>query len=109
MKSDFVPGTLVQMEKSYDLGVVAIGGVYLDYYSISDVQTSWKDDAEKMCNSIIKGTLYFSNLPGNMLSVTALMEQLDDNIGTWTKTSYYELSFTWDEGKVTKKIVHPAS
>ena len=43
------------------------------------------------------------------MSVTAFATQLNDDTGTWIKTSRFESTFSWDHDKFTKTLVHPAS
>ena len=43
----------------------------------------------------------------NLLSVTVLAEQLNDDTGTWIKTSRYEFTFIWDSERFTRTTIHP--
>ena len=63
----------------------------------------------KLYEFIIKGALYFPDSPANIISVTALAAQFDDDTGIWIKTSRHQSEFTWDHGKFSKFLVHPAS
>ena len=76
---------------------------------MGDVQISWRDNLGKSYPVILKGALFASDSPVNIISVTALAEQLDDNNGTWIQTSRYTSIFKWDFGKFSKTIVHPTS
>ena len=62
-----------------------------------------------MYSTILENVLYFPQSPVNVLSVTAFATQLNDDTGTWIKTSRFESTFSWDNEKLTKTLVHPAS
>ena len=109
VESDSFPGTLMKMTKADTLGVATIRGVELIPHLIGDVQTSWRDDAGKSFDFILKGAFFPPDLPVNIVSVTALAEQLNDDSGTWIQRSRYVSIFTWDFGKLSKIIVHPTS
>ena len=98
VQSNLVPGSLVCLVKLDNTGVASIGGVELSLHSIGGVHTNWKNDG-KPHNNILKGALFVPDSPVNLLSVTALAEQLKDDTSTWIKTRRYKSTFTWDSLK----------
>ena len=74
IKRDFIPKTLVQVQKSDFSRVATIGSVDLSPHSMGDIKTSWKDNNRRMRECILKWTLYFPGSPVNIISFTALIE-----------------------------------
>ena len=54
----------------------------------------------------MNNVLYFSELPSNIISSTALSESLKDDEATWVITKREYFVFTWDFGGNKKKISH---
>ena len=106
---DFIPAILVQLSASAASSVVTIGGSDFHPTSIGDLKLTWTDDDGVPYTTILKDVLYFPDSPVNVLSVTAFAAQLDDDHGTWIKTSRHQSVFTWDNEKFSKTLVHPAS
>jgi len=106
---DFIPASLVQLSASAASSVVTIGGSDFHPTSIGDLKLTWTDDDGVPYTTILKDVLYFPDSPVNVLSVTAFAAQLDDDHGTWIKTSRHQSVFTWDNEKFSKTLVHPAS
>ena len=93
---DFVTGTLVQMSASQDTSIVTIGGSNFFPQGIGDVNLHWKDDTGKVYSTILKNVLYLPQPPVDVLSVTAFSSQLNDDTGTWIKTSRFESTLSWN-------------
>ncbi len=47
----------------------------------------------------LRNVLFFPDSPVNVLSVTALANQLDDSDGTWIRTQQFFPICSWDNGK----------
>ena len=72
---------------------MTIGGSNFHPTSISEINITWTDDEGVPYTSILKDVLYFPNSPVNVINVTAFAAQLEDNDGTWTKTSRHKSVF----------------
>ena len=57
----------------------------------------------------LQNAYYFPDSPVNVMSVTALAEQLDDDEGTWIQTCRHKSTFQWDHGKYQRCFYHPLS
>ena len=60
------------------------------------VKWTWKDDNGKSHTMLIHDVLYFPSSPVNILSVTSLAEQLNDNDGTGIDTKQNTSQFYWN-------------
>ena len=85
-------------------GVVAIGGKDFSPKGIETSICSWNDDEGQLHPKKMNNVLYFTDLPGNIMSAKELAESMKDNDIIWllTKTKYSILN--WDFGKFKKKI-----
>ena len=70
---------------------------------------SWKDDHGTVHKMRIHDVLYFPSSPVNILSVTSLASQLNDDEGTGIDTKRSTSRFYWDHGRFQRTIVHPSS
>ncbi len=57
----------------------------------------------------IEDVLYFPSSPVNILSITALATQLQDDDGTGIDTKRTSSRLYWDNGKYERTIIHPKS
>jgi len=72
-------------------------------------QIAFKDDDGTTHSLLLQNAYYFPDSPVNILSVTALAHQLEDDTGTWIQTLRSSSIFTWDHDKYTRTIFHPVS
>ncbi len=89
--------------------VATIGGKANRLSGIGTVKWEWKDDHGHVHSYLIKNVLYFPSSPINILSVTELANQLDDNSGTGITTIWHHSTFFWDNQKFQLTIIHPTS
>jgi hypothetical protein len=75
----------------------------------STARIAFKDDDGTVHNIVLKVAYYFPDSPVNILSVTALADQLDDDDGTWIQTCRHQSIFQWDHGKFQRQFYHPLS
>ena len=73
------------------------------------VKWTWKDDTGKSHTFKIQEVLYFPQLPVNILSVTRLADQFDDDEGTGINTKRSKSRFYWGNNKFECTINHPSS
>jgi len=107
--ADFVAGTLRRFRPSAECGVLTIGGSNQFPHSIGDIKVYWLDSVGATVNYILKDALYFPDSPVNIISVTAFTDQLEDDEGTWIMTKRHHSIFTWDFGKHSIELTHPAT
>ena len=91
---DFVEGTVVYLSDDTEYGVVTIGDTECRPVAHGTVLVSLKDDDNNECELQLEDTLYFPTSPVNVLGVTKLGEQLNDENGTWIKTSWRRSTFS---------------
>ena len=96
--------------KETSRGMVAtIGGKLNSPAGIGTVKWKWKDDAGLVHEILLEKVLYFPNSPINIMSITELARQLDDEEGTGIDTKMKYSRFYWDNNKYSRKIFHSAS
>ena len=106
-ESDFVEGSLSSV--SATTGVATIGDKTLVPKGKGDLKIILKDDVGQSHELILKDALYFPTSPVNIISCTALAEQLNDENGTTIKTFWKHSIFEWDHGKNQRTIIHSES
>ena len=57
----------------------------------------------------VKNVLYFPQSPVNILSITSLADQFNDDDGTGINTKRRKSHFYWNHNKHQRKITHPPS
>ncbi len=69
---------------------------------VGRLPVTWKDNDGNPYSIVLEDVLYFPRSPVNVLLVTSLANQLDDDFGTSIKTSINMSKFVWDRkaGKV---------
>eukprot|EP00957_Ditylum_brightwellii_P067530 5126674-Ditylum_brightwellii.AAC.1 len=87
-------------------GVATIGGTDHRPQGIGNAQISWKDDDGFSHTYRLKKVLYFPESPVNIISVTLLAEQLNDDEGAYVTTKRKHLIFSWDQEKANLRIEH---
>ena len=87
-------------------GVATIGGHDLHPTGIGSVTWSWKDEAGQAHQKKLHNVLFFPDSLVNILSVTSLARQEDDEEGTWIQTKLRYSIFTWDKGLANCRINH---
>ena len=75
-------------------------------YLINSVILTFTSTAHSYYQGVKFGS---GDTPVNIISVTALVEQLDNDSGIWIQTSRHASIFTWYFKNYTTTIVHPAS
>ena len=78
-------------------------------HSIGDMTVSWLDSMGATATYILKDALYFPDSPVNIISVTAFADHMEDDEGTWIMTKRRHSIFTWDFGKQSIEVTHPAT
>ena len=86
--------------------VATIGGNKNNATGMGTARWTWKDDDGKSHTMDINDVLYFPSSPVNILSVTALATQLEDDEGTGIDTKRTSSKFYWDNGKY-ERTYHP--
>ncbi len=99
-------GKIRKLEQHF---VATIGGNQNNASGIGTVQWTWKDDSGKSHTFDVKNVLFFPSSPINILSVTELAEQLQDDAGTGITTVRMKSTFFWSGRKFSRTIIHPAS
>jgi hypothetical protein len=109
-REDFMDGSLKYFDDSTEIGVITIGDKQSRPLGAGRVPISIIDDSGVRRQMILEKVLFFPQSPVNIISITALAEQLDDHEdGTWIKTSRHCSNFTWDNGKHHLTFQHPQS
>jgi hypothetical protein len=73
------------------------------------VRWIWKDDDGKSHTIEVQDVLYFPESPVNILSVTSLANQFNDDEGTGIDTKRNKSLFYWDHNRHHRTINHPPS
>eukprot|EP00957_Ditylum_brightwellii_P028114 2122674-Ditylum_brightwellii.AAC.1 len=81
------------------IGVAMIRGTDFCLSGIVKVPLSWKDDDGKTHSYVLETALYFPESLVNILSITCLGKQLEDEEGTHITTKWKCTKFVWDHGK----------
>ena len=88
--------------------VAAIGGKLNRPQGIGTVEWTWKDDEGTPHKIRLEKTLYFPQSPINIMSVTELAKQLEDEEGTGINT---KMKYSWmycNKNAYSRKIYHLA-
>ena len=80
--ADFIRDTLKILNPGPTTGVLTIGGSNQYPHYKGNIKVSWFDSNGTLVKYILKGALYFPDSPVNITSVTAFIDQLDDDEGT---------------------------
>eukprot|EP00984_Skeletonema_dohrnii_P013467 scaffold5583_cov166-Skeletonema_dohrnii-CCMP3373.AAC.1 len=99
-------GPIRRTDKHY---VATIGGKQNNASGMGTVRWTWKDDAGKKHTIDLENVLYFPQSPVNILSVTSLADQQEDDQGTGIDTKRYNSRFYWNHGKFSQTINHGPS
>eukprot|EP00957_Ditylum_brightwellii_P043348 3285895-Ditylum_brightwellii.AAC.1 len=89
-----------------DIGVATIGSTDHKPTTIGTAWVSWKDDAGITHHYGLNKALYFPNSPVNIISVTSLEVQLNDDERTYFTTKRKCSTFYWNEEKGKLTIHH---
>ena len=104
-KSMFV-GPIWQTDKHY---VATIGGTKNAATGMGTVCWRWKDDTRRQHSTNINDVLLFPQSPVNILSITALAAQFNNDEGTGIDTKRSKSRFYWKQNKFQRTIHHPTS
>ena len=108
-RDDFVPGSMVYFDDNENVGVVTIGNETSRPIGIGVVRTFIRDNAHQLHETLLEKTLFFPASPVNVISVTHLAKQYEDDTGTWIKTFRNRSEFSWNHGKRFVEFHHPTS
>ena len=109
-KEDWKVGSDITHNALINLAVTKYHNMFeQNRWKLTDIKTFWYNDDGHKYEGILKGALFFPESPVNIISVTVLAAQFDNDNRTWIKPSRYSSTFTWDNGKFTKTLVHPTS
>ena len=100
---------IVPMSRTVKHYVATIGGSKNSASGMGTVWWRWKDDFGKIHTLDIENVLYFPQSPVNILSITGLADQLNDNDSTGIDTKRNKSRFYWDKNKFQRKINYPPS
>jgi len=85
-------------------GVATIGGSNFYPESVGRLPLSWKDEEGNPFSIVLENVLYFPQSPVNVLSITRLADQLeDDPFGTYIKTGRGKSELVWQ--KQSRKLM----
>ena len=86
--------------------VAIIGGKQNHPAGIGTVKRTWKDDGGAVHMEQLDNTLYFPKSRINILSVTELAKQFNDEKGTGIDTKMNHSIFYWKNNPFSRKIHH---
>ena len=89
--------------------VVTIGGKLNQPAGIGTVKWTCKDDGGAVHTEQLENTLYFPKSPINIMSLTELAKQFNDEEGTGIDTKMNHLLFQWKNNQFSRKIHHSSS
>jgi hypothetical protein len=89
--------------------VATIGGKTSIPTGIGTVKWTWKDDSGQEHTHHLTDVLYFPTSPVNILSITALADQLNDDNGTGIDTRRRTSRLYWDNNRYEKTFLHSSS
>ena len=104
-KSMFV-GPIRPTDKHY---VATIGGTKNSATGMGTVCWRWKDDTGRQHTTNVNNVLLFPQSPVNILSITALAAQFNDDEGTGIDTKRSKSRFYWKQNQFQRTIHHPTS
>ena len=89
--------------------VATIGGKLNQPGGIGTVKCTWKDDGDAVHMEQLENTLYFPKSPINIMSVTELAKQFNDEEGRGIDTKMNHSLFYWKNNQFYRKIHHSSS
>ena len=89
--------------------VATIGGAKNSAAGMGTTRWYWKDDGGKQHTIDVDNVLYFPQSPVNILSITSLAYQFNDDDGTGINTKRSKSHFYWNHNKHQRTIIHPPS
>ena len=101
---DFEDGSLKPIGKLSS--VATIGGSNFYPEKVGRLPLTWKDDSGSSYSIVLDDVLFFPRSPVNILSVTALANQLDDDSGTYVKTCRNSSEFVWHSSRHRITLQH---
>ena len=87
--------------------IATIGGANNSASGMNTTRWRWKDDAGMQHMVEVKNVLYFPQSPVNILSITNLANQFNDDDGTGINTKRNKSRFYWNNNKHQQTILHP--
>ena len=103
-KDDFESGSLRPIGRLSQ--VATIGGSNFYPESVGRLPITWKDSDGNPYSIVLEDVLYFPRSPVNVVSITGLANQLDDDVGTYIKTSRKVSEFVWDREAGRVNLFH---
>ena len=104
----FEAGSVTYFDDASDVGVLTIGNESSKPLGRGRVQISILDNSGVAQPVTLEDVLYFPNSPVNIVGVTKLAEQYDDQNGTWIQTRWKRSTFVWDHEKFICDFEHPS-
>ena len=89
--------------------VAKIGGAKNSTAGMGTTRWRWKDDGGKQHTIDVDNVLYLPQSPVNILSITSLSDQFNDDDGTGIDTKRSKSHFYWNRIKHQRTITHPPS
>ena len=89
--------------------VATIGGAQNSVEGMGTTLWRWKDDSGQHHTIDVENVLYFPQSPVNILSITSLADQFNDDDGTGINTKRRKSHFYWNHNKHQRTITHPQS
>ena len=99
----------VTFNETTEVLVATIGGKLNQPDGIGTVKWTWKDDGGAVHTEQLENTLYFTKSPINIMSVTELAKQFNDEEGKGIYTKMNHSIFYWKNNKFPRKIHHSSS
>ena len=93
--------------RTYQHYVATIGGAKNSAAGMCTTQWSWKDDDAKHHTIDVENVLYFPQSPVNILSITSLADQFNDDDGTGVNNNRSKSHSYWNHNKHQQTITHP--
>ena len=89
--------------------IATIGGAKNSAAGMGTTLWRWKDDGGNQHTIDVKNVLYFPKSPVNILSITSLADQFNDDDGIGINTKRSKSHFYWNYNKHQRTITHPPS
>ena len=89
--------------------VATIGGKLNQPAGIGKMEWTWKDNGGSVHTEQLENTLYFPKSPINIMRVTELAKQFNDEEGTGIDTKVNHSLFYWKNNPFSRKIHHSSS
>jgi len=103
-KDDFIPGSLQSISRMSSVATIGGSNFYPD--SVGKLPVTWNDGKGGSYSIVLDNVLYFPHSPVNVMSITRLADQLDDDVGTYVKTLRKSSIFAWKNESGLLELKH---